>query len=414
MTFQELTTEVDKYMYTEDQGMIRIALASIIATRLQLGNPIWMILIGPSSSGKSQVLRPLALTDTKFIHRIDDMTENSLLSGIKVGAGKKDISLLKRIGKLGIIVISDFTVIFSKGSESKNAILGQLRMVYDGQLVKYSGTSAEPIEWKGKLGVIAGSTPSIYGHFEEVADMGERFIFFKMKSYDMEKATRIALDRSIYGEELDEKLSDIYAEYIKETVQDIKEEIPKIPEEVHERIIKIAMFAADLRTPTHYDKFAKVVDRIPTTEGPMRVALQLGAIARGLMIMHHKDTGEWNISEEDIKHIEWCAYSLANEERRACLGILAGLKWGEYVSTQTMADQIGLSTSVVGMVLQHLSAINVVERYGDNQGLSWRIKKPETYKTLRRINDIDNDTIIKERELTLEDGEQENNTLDKF
>jgi len=415
MKFIELEQEVAKYMYTEDSGMIRVALASIIATRMRLGNPIWFTLIGPSSSGKSQVLRPLAMTDEKFIHRVDDLTENTLLSGIKVGAGKKDISLLKRIGKLGIIVISDFTVIFSKGAESRNAILGQLRMVYDGEMIKYSGVNPEPITWKGKLGLIAGATPSIYGYFEEVADMGERFIYFRMKDYDMEKATRIALNRTIYGEELDQKLSDIYSEYIKEAVQDVVDEVPQVSEIIRERIIKMTMFAADLRTPTHYDKFARVVDKIPVTEGPMRIALQLEALARGIMVMHHKDTGSWELEEQDISYLEWCAYSLANEERRACLKVLASLEWAEYISTQAIADIVGLSTPVIGMVMQHLGAINVVERTGTNDGLMWRIKKAETYRTIRRVNGIDENIIINERGITLEDGEQvENNNLDKF
>ena len=199
MTFQDLQQEIGKNIYTEDDGMTRIALASIVATRLQISDPVWLIIIGPSSSGKSQVLRPLALTDTKFIHRVDDLTENTLLSGVRVKKGEKDISLLKRIGKLGIIVISDLTVIFSKGIEARGAILGQLRMVYDGEMTKFSGLSSEPITWSGSIGILAGSTPSIYTHFEEVADMGERFIYYRMRPYDIEKATRRSLSREIYG-----------------------------------------------------------------------------------------------------------------------------------------------------------------------------------------------------------------------
>src|ERR1035437_7942201 len=119
MTVNELQEEIGKNIYTEDDGMTRVALASIVATRLQISDPVWLILIGPSSSGKSQVLRPLALTDEKFIHRVDDLTENTLMSGAKVKAGEKKISLLNRIGKLGIIIISDFTVIFSKGAKGR-------------------------------------------------------------------------------------------------------------------------------------------------------------------------------------------------------------------------------------------------------------------------------------------------------
>ena len=121
MKFSELKQKVAEYLHNEDDGMIKIALAAIIATRLKIGDPVWLIIIGPSSGGKSQVLRPLALTDTKFIHRVDDLTENTLISGAMVKKGAREISLLNRIGALGIIVISDFTVIFSKNPSGRSA-----------------------------------------------------------------------------------------------------------------------------------------------------------------------------------------------------------------------------------------------------------------------------------------------------
>ena len=206
MKLHELKTEVQKYQYFEDTKIIDVSLASILATRMKLGDPVWLVIIGASSGGKSQILRPLSLTDGKFIHRVDDLTENTFLSGAKVSKGEENPSLLKKIGDHGLLVISDLTVLFSKSAESRATILSQFRMLYDGEMIKYSGNSAKPIEWRGHLGVIAGSTPSLYRNFEEVADMGERFIYYRMKEYDGHKATKLALERKIFGKELDEKL----------------------------------------------------------------------------------------------------------------------------------------------------------------------------------------------------------------
>lgn len=411
MTFPELQAEIGKNIYTEDNGMTRIALASIVATRLQISDPIWLILIGPSSSGKSQVLRPLALTDTKFIHRVDDLTENTLLSGVRTKKGEKDISLLKRIGRLGIIVISDLTVIFSKGIEARAAILGQLRMVYDGEMTKFSGLSSEPITWNGSIGILAGSTPSIYTHFEEVADMGERFIYYRMKNYDIEKATRRSLSREAYGKGLDEQISWLYRDYIKEAIVGIGEEkVPNVSLAVNDRIVYISMFAAMLRTPTHYDKYQKTIDRVPVPEMPMRVAIQLTALARGLMVLRHHDSPEgersWELAEEDIGYIEWCAYSLANEERRACLKILAGIPFGASVSGQTIADTVGLSTSIISMNLQHLAAIGILDRSADGGSLKWSFRKKAEWEIVRRLEKIEDDVSIIERDLALEESEE--------
>ncbi len=404
MTFHELQEQVGEFVYTEDNGMARIALASVIANRMKLGDPVWMLLIGPSSGGKSQILRPIALSDEKFIHRVDDMTENTLLSGTKVKEGEKSVSLLKRIGAQGIIVISDFTVIFSKGSESRAAILSQLRMVYDGEMTKFSGNSNTAITWKGYLGVLAGSTPSVYAHFEEVSDMGERFIYYRMKPYDVTKATRISLERNLFGKDLDQKLADMYGGYIKSSIQSM-DEVPMLSRDTEDRILTIALFAAQLRTPIHFDRFSKQVDRVPVPEAPMRVALQLRAIARGLSVMSHADTGEWELSEEDHSYIEWCAYSLANEERRACLRVLATIDYGVFVKTQTVADEIGLSTAMTGLYLQNLASVGIVERNGNSDSLAWAITNIDTWGLVRRLEGIDGTRQLHfERSRSAEEG----------
>lgn len=398
MTLHELKQEVEKYQYLEDTNIIDIALASIIATRLKLGDPIWLIIIGASSGGKSQILRPLSLTDEKFLHRVDDLTENTFLSGMNVGKDKGEPSLLHRIGALGMIVMSDLTVLFSKNSESKNAILSQFRMIYDGEMVKFSGTSDKSIKWKGYLGVLAGSTPSIYGHFEEVADMGERFVYYRMKDYDPEKATRLAMSRKVYGKDLDEKLSTLYGEYIKETVLGYDGKDIILPQNLLDRILQISMFAEKVRTVAHTD-FYKVIDRIPVSAMPMRVALQLISIAKGLYIMRGGD-----ISENDLSIIDWCGYSLANEEKRACLKVLGGVAYNTYITTQNIADKIGLATTVVGTILQNLSATGILIRTGSDTGLMWTIRHESHWNIVRRVEKIDIIEEIQHRKVTEEEG----------
>jgi hypothetical protein len=406
MKFQELQDQVSEYVYSEDDGMTRIALASIIATKMKLGDPVWMLLIGPSSGGKSQVLRPLALTDTKFMHRIDDLTENTFLSGGKAKGGG-EVSLLNRIGPMGMIVISDFTVIFSKSPEMRASILGQLRMVYDGEMTKFSGSSDKSIMWKGYLGMIAGSTPSIYSKFEEVADMGERFIYYRMKPYDVEKATRISLQRKVFGKELDTKLSDMYSKYLTESLENA-EDVPALSIQMYERIVKISMFAAILRTPTHYNQYIRAVDKIPVSEMPMRVALQLQNIARGISVMNFNDHGHWDLLEKDIQDVEWCAYSLANEESRACLRILANVEYDTSIKGQTIADKIGLDTNITRMHLQHLAAIGILTRHGDESGLTWTIASEDNWRIIRRLEGIEESIIIEEREVSEEEQEEKN------
>lgn len=405
MKIRELKEKIQRYQYMEDTDIIDAAIAALIATRLFIGSPVWLVIIGPSSGGKSQILRPLAMTDKKFIHRVDDLTENTFLSGGNISGGA-DPSLLNRIGEKGMIVISDMTVIFSKPIESRNALLSQMRMVYDGEMTKFVGNKITPISWKGSIGVLAGSTPSIYRSFEEVADMGERFIHYRMKEYNSEKAMRISMGRKLFGEALDIELSDLYVEYMKEIVSNWEQKDIQLPEFVIDRIIKVSSLCEKIRTVSHTDFKDRTIDRIPIPAKPMRVALQLTSLAKGLSIMREHE--EKSLGEDDIRIIDWCAYSLANEEKRACLRILAQLPNTDWVKTQTIADEIGLSTQAVNMVLQNMSATGVLKRHGDFNGLSWKIMNDEDWRLIREIESITTDTTFIERDIS---SEEENESM---
>ena len=123
--------------------------------------------------------------------------------------------------------------------------------------------------------------------------------------------------------------------------------------------------------------------------------------------MSYYDTGSWELSEQDIEYIEWCAYSLANEERRACLKVLAKSNYGTLLRTQFIADEIGLPTTVINMNLQHLSAIGILDRSGDSSGLKWNIREKSTYDMIRKLEGIsDSFEAQKERDVSSEEIEE--------
>jgi len=405
MKLNQVKKEILDVQYMEDTSIIDVCLATLVSNRLRLGNPIWMVIIGKSSGGKSQILKPLALSDPKFMHQVDDLTENTFLSSMNVKGGQ-DFSLLNKIGPTGMIVISDLTVIFSKNSDSKNAILSQLRMIYDGEMTKMSGNKSEPTKWKGKLGIIAGSTPSVYAHFEDVADMGERFVYFRMKEYDERKATHLALSRGLYGRELDEKLATLYGDYVMEAGQAyIADGSPTItiPEDAVSRIIDVSMFAERIRTTAHKDFKGEKIIKIPCPAAPMRVAQQLFAVLKGLAVIQFHETGKYIIREKDIECVEWCGWSLANEEKRAVLKIFAEEDYLYPFKTSTVADKIGLDTSTTGIILQNLAAVGVLNRTGSDSTLSWSINHKEDWEIVRRINNIAYTLGLEQREETDEE-----------
>ena len=66
MKLADLKKEIQQYQYMEDTSIVDVSIASIIANRLKFGDPVWLMIIGASSGGKSQILRPLSY-DRKHI-----------------------------------------------------------------------------------------------------------------------------------------------------------------------------------------------------------------------------------------------------------------------------------------------------------------------------------------------------------
>lgn len=389
MKLIDVKKDVQEYLYMEDTNIIDVCVASVISTRLKIGEPLWLTVIGASSGGKSQIIRPIANTDDKFIIPVDDLTENTLLSGAS-GSNK---SLLTEDFKQGMMAISDLTVLLSKSPESRATILSQLRLLYDGKMVKHSGNSEKPLVWEGYLGIISGSTPSIYTMFEEVSDMGERFIYYRMKEYDEYKATEIALTRKKFGKELDNELSEKYKNYIQSVCLKVgDEDLSKVQvsPEVRQRIIEVATFAEKVRTTVQVNKYGAERDilRLPVTAMPMRVSLQLVNLSKTLMIMNYHDNGKYELTDENLRTIDWVGYSLANEEKRACLKIISFQDFEVGNDAESVSVELGLSSYVTDGFLKNLVATNIL--FHLNGRYTFRSQKD--YDFVRRIEGMKDDT----------------------
>ena len=316
MTHDQLHSKLSELLYIEDGGMYDIILASIVANSRRLGDPVWMTLIGPSSGGKSQIIRPFAKSNPDLIHRVDDLTANTLISG-SLGL---EHSLLGKIGEFGILSMDDLTILFSKSAEERATVLSQFRMLYDGRFSKSSGNRKEEMVWEGFLGLISGSTPGIYRIFNEVADMGERFINYRMRPFNMEKALDHITNNPCPTAELDKKLADVLAGYIQHISQADDTGLMELEPWVEEELRTYSRHCTLMRTPVHIEDRSGLVDEFPEPEMPMRVMKQLIPLAKALQVVHQE-----KLTKESIVPLLWTAYSLANDKRRAYLRAVVGL-----------------------------------------------------------------------------------------
>ena len=131
--------EFEDRLYLPDPGIVVVSLGAVAANHLP-GDPVWLIVVGPPSSGKTEVL--IAIAALPDVHRASTLTEAALLSGTPSKERAKGASggLLHEIGEFGLIVCKDLTSILSMRHDTQAEVLGALREVYDGQYTRQVGT----------------------------------------------------------------------------------------------------------------------------------------------------------------------------------------------------------------------------------------------------------------------------------
>lgn len=398
-TIEDLEKEYEKVFLLKDRGLVRVVCATIIANRMSL-DPVWMLLIAPSSGGKSEIIQ--AISGLEFVHPISDLTPNTFASGQKkVG---RETSLLLRLNN-GIMAFKDFTSLLSKNREARQEIMGQLREIYDGQYVKHTGTG-ESVVWRGKVGAIAGSTEAIYSNLNELSAMGDRFIMYMIEQPDRIEVARRVLENAHNMQEKREHLQQCFKHYILGVIEKMNEDELELAPEVKENLLIVADFATRVRSAVLTDFKTGLVDFVPSQEMPMRVTSQLYTIASGFMAMRKSEpkllgdaSNSFKLSELEQKLLYKIAFDSIPRNRRDILHPLAQYAHG--VRTKGLAAFLNLPTASVGKQLSHINALGICRRFarGGKDGDLW--KMPDEYRKIL----IDLEHIeVKDTELRAPDG----------
>jgi len=144
----EVKAVVNKWLSLEDDTVVDVMLAVVVANRLNT-DPSWLLVVGPPSSAKTEILR--ALTGHPKAYFLSNLTPTTLVSGLKPKGKLPEPSLLPKLdGKT--LVLKDFTTVLSMRHDNQAEILAQLREIYDGSYSKAFG-NGKVINWEGHVGL---------------------------------------------------------------------------------------------------------------------------------------------------------------------------------------------------------------------------------------------------------------------
>lgn len=397
MKLSEVKKEFEKYIVIRDPWAVDLVLATLIGNALIPRDPLWTMLVAPSSGGKSTLLAPAVAVPAVYF--LDDLTEKTFLSGYKIKG--KESSLLKIIGS-GVLCFSDFTSILSKNPMSRGEILGQLRLIYDGVFSKRTGTGE--ITWRGKMGFLGASTPDIYFQLEASRSMGERFIYYTLEQPSDQEIVRKQESVSMSSREISEVMQPYYKAYcesIREYV--LKNELPdlKMTADQQERVHRAAIFCVAAKATVHLDFKTAKPDALVNRPGVGRDRKMFNTLLHTLQLMDCHETGmkDATLNDDRIALVEKCAYSSVGRERRKILEILTKYDTHMTASQIGSTDDFGLQKDGVEKYLYVLNAVGLIQKDAGSNTHKWYIESDETKDFVRSVSGV------KKEQLTIADAE---------
>jgi hypothetical protein len=368
---QLLFDKVKKWLYMspEDYVVLEFVLAMYKSHEMDHENsPLWGIVVGPSSGGKSEFLR--ALLERNDVFHLSKATPNSFVSGWRIkkkGKVDKDPSLLLLMdGK--VVVIPDFSPILSQRPEARNEILGFFREAYDGKISDGKGNLGNVV-YRSRFTLLTAATSKIDELGGEISELGERFIRIRFRGKDgMLKARQASQNVPHVAQmrsELKEALSTFFLGLGK-----MNEVV--LSDGLRERIADLATFTAQARSPVYRDRYTRDVTNNPVPEEGGRLAIQLCKLVRAVALVR----GRKEVTRADVTFIERVAEDCLPPNRLTIIQQLRKdptRKW----TGHELAKKLKASTTGVRRDLEDLQLLGTLDvEYGENDSKRYFIKMP--------------------------------------
>lgn len=357
-----LGSRMQDYLHLPDPYPLYVLMASLAANYAE-GRPVWLMLVGPPSCGKSELLQSMM--------SLPGLVEGGSINGVAAllsGSRKKERNvtstggLLHEIGARGCLVVKEFNSILSLPHETMKGVLGAFREVYDGNWTRPVGSDGAHREsWVGKMAFLTGCTESVDQHQASLSLMGDRFVYYRYEASDgwPEAFKSLGLEDS---NNLSECLQGLVLEFAREI--NLNWETPiKLPElnplEI-QRIIAFAQIASKGRSSVTRDHFTREVTNVSVGDYPMRLANIFSQVLRSMRYIGVHESDAWRIVGK------LALDTIPSMRRLAFLAVLKGAS-----RTSEIAGTVQVSQVTVKRALEELKIFGVVNREGE----AWKVSE---------------------------------------
>lgn len=393
--FAELVELARVYQDLPDPSHLAVSLA-VAATRDVSDDPVWLLLVAPPSSGKTESVRMLdACSDA----HLDDVTGAGLLSWKGSGAKAQPTGVLTRVPDHALVTFGDLSTLLADSDKGRrDQTFGILRRAYDGHVTRDLGTAPAPLSWKGKLTVVGAVTGVIDNYAVHADALGPRWIYYRLPLRSNEaKRTAAKMARSPEIKAIRGEVAKLAAQIVYKARAGIN---TYIPDRVADAIEDAALVTCWGRGSVPRNGYGRrEIDGVPIVEEPPRVIRQLRGLAVGLYAIGLTDTEV----EALCRRVALDSIPVARRQALEAVCEFPG------ASTSRIATAAGLHRLVTGRQLEELELIGVVQvrREGeepaewepDRRPASWMLADDEG-TVIKRVFDLANTVSDVETSLT--------------
>jgi hypothetical protein len=352
----------DRWLALKDKTPILAALGTVAANLLP-GDPVWLGIIGPPSSAKTEILNATARLPK--VVQAATLTVAGLLSGTpkKMYTKGAQGGLLRQIGDFGIMVLKDFGSILSMHTETRAELLAALREIYDGAWTRHLGSDGgRTLAWKGKVGLLFAATGVIDSHYTVIGSMGDRFLLSRLAPVDRGQFRRAMMHVGAGTGQMRQEL----AEAVARLFAGRRAEPKPISQNEIERIDNAIMLTVRLRGAVARDRQSREIEAVYGAEGTARIGLTLERLLAGLDTLGVE-------RETAMQVVETVALDSVPPSRRRAYDFLHSLGYAS-AETKAVAEKMALPTVTVRRVLEELVAYGLATRESQGQGKAdlWR------------------------------------------
>jgi DNA-binding MarR family transcriptional regulator len=352
---EAVITTFGRWLHLPDPAPLLAVLGAVAANRLD-GDPVWLLLVGPPGGGKSELLASIDALEN--VHPTAVLTAAALLSGTP----RRDVDeaakggLLRSIGDFGIVLCKDFGSVLNMNRDARSEVLAALREVYDGSWTRHVGTDGgRTLHWSGKVGLVAGCTPTIDRHHAVMGAMGERFVLFRLPVVNSGEQARRALAHAGRETEMRAELTAAVSALFDEGLDEPR----ALSFDEREALVSLTELVVRARSAIERDGYSRDIELIPEPEAPTRLIVVLDRLLAGLDSIGLERAVAWNV-------VVRSALDSIPALRRSVMDSLLVLE--EAIETPKLAEALDYPTPTARRALEDLTAHGIAQRVTRGKG----------------------------------------------